>query len=48
MRALVIMVLAGSLALIGQTREEALVAMKKAAAFYVDKVSLHGGLAVYS
>ncbi|MSV32885.1 MAG: hypothetical protein EXQ57_10225 [Bryobacterales bacterium] len=43
MRALVIMVLAGSLALMGQSRDEVLAAMKKAAAFYVDKVSLQGG-----
>ena len=43
MRALVMIVLAGSLALMGQSRDEVLAAMKKAAAFYVDKVSLQGG-----
>jgi PelA/Pel-15E family pectate lyase len=43
MRALVTILLAGSFGLPGQTRDEILAAMKKASAFYVDRVSLRGG-----
>jgi len=43
MRNLVLMAILCSFALTGQTQEEIRAAMKKAAAFYVDRVSLRGG-----